>query len=80
MLDKEEREYLRFFSKDRRTAASRPKLEHRHYAVIAYVIKNFIATDIREDVAQVFGRELKHTNPKFDRRRFLIACGVVRDD
>jgi hypothetical protein len=77
MLDSEERRYQR---KDRRTATSKPQLEHRHYAVIAYVIKNFIATDIREDVAQVFGRELKHTNPKFDRRRFLIACGVVRDD
>lgn len=68
--------------KDRTNAAS--SMEHRHFATVAAIIasmekvhngeQGFI--DIRSDVARHFANSLAHTNPRFDRARFLRACGV----
>lgn len=67
-------------SKDRRTEAV--KLEHRHFATIAGIIRQMDKVhngehgfiDIREDVAEEFAAALARTNPRFDRERFLSAC------
>lgn len=63
--------------KDKRTAASKPQLEHRHFAVIADIIqRRFPRGSERDDVAWTFAREFATTNDKFSRSRFLAACGV----
>lgn len=56
-------------------------MEHRHFATIAAIIRVAFESrpsraDDREDVAYHFANELSQTNPKFDRKRFLAACGV----
>ena len=67
--------------KDKRQSTS-PSFQHRHYAEIARIIR-----DMRQDgdeltgsevdhIAQIFARELRGTNPHFDRSRFLRACDV----
>jgi hypothetical protein len=34
------------------------------------------SADTRADIANAFADELEETNPRFDRARFLTACGV----
>lgn len=65
-------------SKDKRTAEARPQLEHRHFAVIADIISR-ANIGYRWAVAMHFARSLQATNKKFDRERFLHACGVGDD-
>ncbi len=64
--------------KDRTTAPV--PMQHRHYATIAAVIKGRIEPVpdghlTSKHVAEIFAQELAATNPRFDRRRFLTACG-----
>lgn len=68
------------YNKDKQTARYNPQLEHRHYAVFANVIKNYIHRDIRVRVANRIADGLKTTNPKFSKVRFLLACGVTMDE
>lgn len=66
--------------KDQTNAGS--SMEHRHFATVAAIIKgmrrvgdstsNFDA----DHVAHHFADELAPTNPRFDRARFLKACGL----
>lgn len=59
--------------KDRRTSG---QLEHRHFAQIARIIATeFPRARIRQ-TAGAFADGLARTNPRFDRARFLRACGV----
>jgi hypothetical protein len=58
-------------------------MEHRHFATIATIIREMdrglIACSegaTRKFVAELFAERLPATNPKFDRGRFLAACGV----
>lgn len=62
--------------KDISTAANGVTLEHRHFAFIAAVIAQLEAVSLPDDVAQAFADACTRTNPKFDRARFLAACGV----
>ena len=67
--------------KDVATAARGVTLEHRHFAVIAATIARmpsdgFDATTTLH-VAQHFAFHCADTNPRFDRARFLAACGVA---
>jgi hypothetical protein len=50
--------------------AGKDTLQHRHFATIATILRN-----IGADTATVeaFADELRGTNPKFDRARFLRA-------
>lgn len=67
-------------NKDRNTGKA--SMEHRHFATIAAIIASMDSVhngthgfiDIRQDVAEHFADELRATNPKFDRKRFLAAC------
>lgn len=58
-------------------------MEHRHFATIATFIRELdsglipCSTDAtRKHMAEYFANRLRSTNPRFDRRRFLLACGV----
>lgn len=64
--------------KDRTTSAT---LEHRHFAFIASVIEampDHAATlrTQKRSCALSFADACARTNPRFDRARFLRACGV----
>lgn len=63
--------------KDRTTAGD---LQHRHFATIARIIETDMRAGFdqyeRGAVARVFADALARTNPRFDRTRFLRACGV----
>ena len=67
--------------KDRRQPTA-PSFQHRHYAEIARIIRELEKVhnqehgfiDVREDIAEDFATQLAHSNPRFDRRRFLAAC------
>ena len=55
-------------------------LQHRHFAFIAATIKampDHAATlrTQKRSVALAFADACGRTNPRFDRRRFLLACG-----
>lgn len=69
--------------KDKRNAAGdmNGSLQHRHFAVIAGIIASMPdhAATLRaakRSVAMQFADKLAGTNPRFDRTRFLKACGM----
>lgn len=59
--------------KDRTNANS--TLEHRHFATIAAIIAELRDED-RQAMADFFVERLRGTNPRFDRRRFMLACNA----
>ena len=55
------------------------EMQHRHFAAIATIIARLDGTMTKADrqtVAEHFAWELAATNDKFDKARFLTACGV----
>lgn len=60
--------------KDKRNAFA-GTMEHRHFATIAAIIEAIPESTQRRDTARLFAMELRGTNSKFDRKRFLTACG-----
>ena len=60
--------------KDKRTAAGRPQLEHRHFAVVAAVISMMMPLSVRKSTALHFAKHLADRSVKFDRERFIRAC------
>jgi len=66
------------------TANASSDMQHRHFATVAALIKSLPTVhngeqgfiDVRQDVAAHFANGLARTNPRFDRARFLRACGV----
>ena len=62
-----------------KTNAFASSMEHRHFATIAAILKSLHSVggeSTRTWVAEYFANELASTNPRFDRRRFLTACGA----
>lgn len=56
------------------------KFQQRHYETIARLIAGMlIAQAEREYIAKVFADELAADNARFDRSRFLKACGVFEE-
>lgn len=53
-------------------------MQRRHFELIARVVSHITNTTNRRTVAEEFADELAHTNPQFDRAKFLRACGVVQ--
>lgn len=51
-------------------------MEHRHFATIAAIIRGIRDEGELVGAAYHFAKHLSQTNPKFDRKRFLAACGV----
>lgn len=73
--------------KDKRNAAGdmNGSLQHRHFAVIAGIIASMPdhAATLRAaklSVAWQFADKLGGTNPRFDRKRFLLACNLPEQD
>lgn len=65
--------------KDARTGKS--EMQHRHFATVAAIIASLPhGAKIQRQVAEHFADELRTTNPKFDRRRFLQACDLTPED
>ena len=63
-------------AKDRRTASERPTFQHRHFALVAEIIRNLPPDVNRGIVAADFVAAFSATNPRFDVRRFWVAAGV----
>jgi len=59
-------------------SSGKGSLEHRHFATIAAIITEISVPDesYRETLAKEFAWSLASTNPRFDKARFLRACGV----
>lgn len=57
------------------TTAHGAELQHRHFAFIAATIKQMHTAD-RTIAAKHFADACAGTNPRFDRARFLSACGA----
>jgi hypothetical protein len=72
--------YLAARRKDARTGKA--DLQHRHFATIATIIADQRRGALPRSKADIdswaytFANELASTNPRFDRARFLSACGV----
>ena len=59
-----------------KTTGLNVEMQHRHFAAIAAIIESMDECDTpRRIVADHFADELAKTNPRFDRKRFLKACG-----
>lgn len=52
------------------------ELQHRHFAFIAGVIAEMTDEMAQRDAASVFASACARTNGKFDRARFMAACGL----
>jgi hypothetical protein len=66
-------------AKDMRNAGS--EMQHRHFATVAAIIKKLdedgsMSLGDVQLVAEHFASELAKTNPRFNRDRFMMACGV----
>lgn len=62
-------------AKDKRTAPG-ATLEPRHFAFIASTIAKTRDPFAKGVTARLFADACQSTNPRFDRARFLRACGV----
>lgn len=55
-------------------------MQHRHFATIATIIREMELPEtehcLRQIIATEFADRLRATNPRFDHRRFLLACGA----
>lgn len=56
-------------------------LTQKHFEFMARIIAALDVGDaVRRDVATRFAAELWCTNPRFDRARFVAACGVAKTE
>lgn len=63
-------------AKDASTTGANVNLQHRHFAWIARTIAGMTDEMAQRDAASVFAEACARTNPKFDRVRFMRACGL----
>jgi hypothetical protein len=62
-----------------------PKFQRRHYEVIAEIFAEddrqspLFDSEERLRLAMKFAQVFTRDNPRFDRARFLFACGVPED-
>ena len=60
---------------NRRDLNTKPvKLQHRHFALIAAIIRDFGYPAERRRIAEHFANRLARTNSNFDRSRFVSAA------
>ena len=62
-------------NKDANSAKEKDTMQHRHFAVVAGIIKDMPANQ-RQAVAEHFASGLRSANSKFNKARFLKACGI----
>lgn len=51
-------------------------MTRKHFAAIAAIVAQITVPNNRRETAHRFADWLKGDNPRFDRARFLAACGV----
>ena len=68
-------------AKDQRTGLA--PMQHRHFSTVALILREvrqcdptLLDAETFETLCRRFAIRLADTNPKFDRERFLAACGV----
>lgn len=66
--------------KDKLGADYPATLQHRHFAVIAGILADLgpnagVFNNQRDGIIAHFADALADTNPQFDRKRFIAACG-----
>ena len=53
------------------------KFGRRHYIVVARIVKNAnIDVDAKKALASAFVETFANDNPRFDKTRFGVACGI----
>ena len=66
--------------KDKTTGKA--EMQHRHFSTVAAILADLNAENAgvsigqHRDICEYFADELATTNPRFDRDRFLKACGI----
>lgn len=66
-----------------KTNAKGEVLQHRHFAVIAGILSELdgdthgVNRSQHRDICEHFALRLAATNPRFDRKRFLVACDAA---
>lgn len=67
--------------KDKTNSCS--SMEHRHFATVAGILAGLKPHGVNrhelhewKHIVVGFADALRHTNPRFDRKRFLLACGM----
>lgn len=58
----------------RKDRLGKSSMEHRHFATVAAIIHAIEDEGERQRMAEHFADELRSTNPRFDRKRFIAAC------
>lgn len=68
-----------------RTNAHNATFEHRHFAALAAMLAELkpsqrlsLSGTTHRYICHYFADRLAGTNPRFDRKRFLVACGVEK--
>lgn len=66
-----------------RTTAQGAELQHRHFAFIAATLDRTRPANVQavayepwRRMVDAFADDCARSNPRFDRRRFLAACGI----
>lgn len=69
--------YKAALQKDRTNAKALVQFQHRHFAIIASLIRDSgERTEDKRRIANILAQGLEKTNPNFDRARFFSAVGV----
>lgn len=54
-------------------------MQRAQFELIAQIIRETESATLRNAMAQRFADGLRHTNARFDREKFLIACNFKRE-
>lgn len=66
-------------TKDLTMPQGKAVMEHRHFAVVADILRRYHAPADparKAHIIEHFADELASTNPRFDRNRFIRACNA----
>lgn len=53
-------------------------MSRKDFELIARVVSNITNWNARRTAANLFATEIAYTNPRFDRGRFMEACGCTK--
>src|SRR5262245_33517175 len=53
-------------------------MSKKHYIMIARIVRTIVDDQLRANIADLFVVELRKDNPRFDYKRFLVACDTLR--
>jgi|SRR5215475_2197651 len=53
-------------------------MSKKDYILIARIVRTIVDDQLRANIADLFVVELKKDNPRFDYRKFLVACDTLK--